>query len=130
MYSNLVSNVKNKPTFQIYFEKIIPKKLIKWDKIYLPPQKITCNTYLRCFQYKILNNTLYLNKNLYIFKLFDSPPCSFCKTESETSLNVFHFCTLTRRLCSQLQLFLQLDFTHPDLLPQAAMFGFPEEPNC
>ena len=58
--STLVSNKKNKPFSLIYFEKTFPKNLMKWDKIYLPPQKVLCNTYLPCFLYKILNNVLNL----------------------------------------------------------------------
>ena len=40
---------------------MLPNKPIKWVEIYLLPRKVTFNTYLRCFQYKILNNTLHLN---------------------------------------------------------------------
>lgn len=98
--------MKNKPS-QIYFEKIFSNKPIKWDKINLPPMKVTCNTYLQCFEYEILNNVFYLNKKLYTFKTTDSPICSFCKTGNETTLLVFHSCTLNSQLWSQLQLFLE-----------------------
>ena len=52
-YSTLMSNIENKPTSQIYFEKFFPNKPIKWAKIYLLPRKVTYYTYLLCFQYKI-----------------------------------------------------------------------------
>ena len=58
---------------------MFPKKPIKWDEIYLLPRKITYNTYLRCFQYKVLNNVLYFNNKLYTSKETISPLCSFCK---------------------------------------------------
>ena len=54
-----MSNVENKPTSQIYFEKIFPNKPIKRDEIYLLSLEVTYNTYLRRFQYKILNNILH-----------------------------------------------------------------------
>ena len=38
LYSTLISNIENKPTSQIYFEKMFPCKPIKWDEIYLLPQ--------------------------------------------------------------------------------------------
>ena len=38
----LVSNVENKPTSQIRFDKIFPNKLINRDKIYPLPQKAIC----------------------------------------------------------------------------------------
>ena len=73
MFSTLMSNIENKPTCQIYFEKMFLCKSIKWDEIYLLTRKVTYNTYLRCYQYKILNNILYLNNKLYTFNLTNSP---------------------------------------------------------
>ena len=82
-------------------------KFIKWSKIYLLSRRVTFNTYFQSCQYIILNIKLCLNKKLYTFKLIDNPICSFCKTGNENVLRVFHPCTLTRRLWSQLQLFQQ-----------------------
>ena len=79
LYSTLIS----------YIEKMLPNKPIKWDEIYLLPRKVTYNTYLRCFQYKVLNNMLYLNNKLYTSKSTNAPLCSFCKLESETTLYIF-----------------------------------------
>ena len=42
----------SKPTFQIY----------------LLPRKVTVNTFTRMFQYKSINNVLYLNKMFFVFK--------------------------------------------------------------
>ena len=42
--STLISNVESKHDPRLYFGKIFPIKLIKWDKIYLPPKKVTCNS--------------------------------------------------------------------------------------
>ena len=55
-------------------------------------------------------------KKLYTFKLTDSPLCPFCKTENETTVHVFHSCTLALQLWSQLQLFLDPVVTIPDSL--------------
>ena len=83
LYSTLISNIENKPTSQIYFEKMFPCKPIKWDEIYLLPREVTYNKYLRCFQTKILSNILYLNNKLYTSKLSNRLLCSFCKYENE-----------------------------------------------
>ena len=53
-------------------------------RIYLIPRKVTIETSLRVFQYKILNNFLYLNNGLYKFGFADSPPCSLYAKQSET----------------------------------------------
>ena len=47
--------VKN---FQIYSEKLFPNKEIEWKCIYPMPRRVTIDTNLRIFQYKILNNVL------------------------------------------------------------------------
>ena len=44
-----------------------------WGKIYLLPRVTTIDSSLRSFQYKILNNTLYLNECLFKFNIVDSP---------------------------------------------------------
>ena len=55
------------PTSQKYFCNIFPNLQVEWKKMYLFPRKASNDTNLRMFQYKILNNILYLNKQLFIF---------------------------------------------------------------
>ena len=64
-----VSLNDSKTKSQIYFEKRFPNKGIKWKCIYLMPCRVTIDTNLRIFQYKILNNVLYLNEKLFKFKI-------------------------------------------------------------
>ena len=85
------------------------------------------NSYLRCFNYKIINNVLYLNKKFFQFGKTQSPLCSFCHTEAETKLHVFHKCSVTKILWNLLLLFFETDLDFPDLTPQAALFGFINE---
>ena len=66
--SILVSKIVNKPTSNIYFEKLFENTTLDWKKTYLSPYLATIiDTTLRSFQYKILNNVLILNKKLYAF---------------------------------------------------------------
>ena len=69
---------------------MLPNKPFKLDEIYLLPPRVTYNTYLRRFQYKTLNNILYLNNKLYTPNLSNSPLCSFCKHENDTILHIFY----------------------------------------
>ena len=48
-----------------------------WSSVYLLPVSTTLDTKIRMFQYKILNNILYLNQRLYHMKLVASPLCLF-----------------------------------------------------
>ena len=53
------------------------------------PRRVTIDNNLRIFQYKILNNVLYLNEKLFKFKIVSSPLCSFCNSEDETQIHLF-----------------------------------------
>ena len=75
----LILNVE-KPTAQTYFEKKIQNRKLEWKDIYTLPRRVTINTNLRIFQYKLLHNILYLNKMLYKFGKM-SPLCSFYMEE-------------------------------------------------
>ena len=90
-------------------------------------RKATANSHLRCFHCKIINNVLCLNKKLFQIGKTQPPLCSFCHTEAETTLHVFHKCSVTKILWDQLLLFFETDVDFPDLTPQAALFGLISE---
>ena len=75
--------------------KFIQKKIslynFPWKDIYTLPSKVTTNVYLRLFQYKILNNVLYLNKKLHTFGLSNTRLCSFCRMEEEKLSHLFYY---------------------------------------
>ena len=85
---------------------------------------VTLDSYSRSFQYKILNNVLYLNKKLFKFQKSTSPLCPFCKLSDETVLHLFYECNITLNLWNELVLFFKNEFTLFDLTPQAAFLGF------
>ena len=66
IYSILILKVQNKPLSNIYFETFFNDNYIDWAAVCMLPCLATCNTYMRSFQYKILNNK-FLNKKLHIF---------------------------------------------------------------
>ena len=53
------------------------------------PRIVTKDSRLPVFQYKLLNNVLYLNKMFFRFGKIDSPLCFFCKTIDETHFSFF-----------------------------------------
>ena len=55
------------------------------------PHRVTIDTNIRIFQYKILNNVLCLNENFLNSKLF-LHLCSFCNSENETLIQLFYPC--------------------------------------
>ena len=49
IYSILISNIVNKPTSNIFFEKLFGNTTLDWNKIYLSPRLATIDTTLRSF---------------------------------------------------------------------------------
>ena len=96
VYSILILKVQNKPPSNIYFENLFNDYNIDWTAIYMLPCLVMYNTYMRSFQYKILNNVLFLNKKLYTFGIKPSPLCSFCNLYDETPLHIFYECNAVK----------------------------------
>ena len=89
------------------------------------------DTRLRIFQYKIINNVLYLNKKLFKFGKTESPLCTFCKIKDETPLHLFYECSQTQSLFSELQALYANKISLPAITPQSAIFGITEKiENC
>ena len=127
IYSILISNIVNKPTLNIYFEKLFESRTLDWSKIYLLPRLATIDTTLYSFQYKILNNVLFLNKKLYNFEITNTALCSFCKAFEETSIRIFYDRIHVKSLWEKLQTKFQHDITLPSLTPQTAILGLTNE---
>ena len=56
LYSLLISAIDNQPTSQKYFGNLFPNIELPCKEIYLTARKVTVNSHLRCFNYKIINN--------------------------------------------------------------------------
>ena len=65
LYCLQISLNNSKTRSQLYFEDLFQIKDIDWKHVYLLPRRVTMDTNLRIFQYKILNNVLYLNEKLH-----------------------------------------------------------------
>ena len=75
-YDLLISEISKQPSFQKTIARKLNVEISHWKEIYILPRKITHDSYPRIFQYKILNNILYLNKHLHQFKIVSTPLCS------------------------------------------------------
>ena len=129
MYSILISNIVIKPTSHIYFEKLFENTTLDWDKIYLSPCLATIDTALRSFQYKILNNVLFVNKKLNTFGIASTALCFFCNTSEETPIHIYVDFVLVKYLWERLRMKFQNYFILPSLTPQAAVLGLYNEAN-
>ena len=104
--------------------RLFPNLQCDWKDIYLLPRKVTIDTKLRIFQYKLLNNILYLNKHLFMFRKKDTKHCSFYKLQDETINHLSVECNYSKNLWRDLKTYCQPSFILPLLCPQSATFGF------
>ena len=114
----------DKPTCQSYHKKIFDDYNFNWKLIYRIPGIATLETKIRIFQYKLLNNVLYLNKKLFQFSITSQSKCSFCELFDETPQHIFYKCTYAQNLCNQLWLYLSEKVALPVLNQQSVIFGF------
>ena len=69
LYCLQISLNNSKRRSQLYFEDLFQIKDIHWKHVYLLPLRVTVDANLRIFQYKVLNNVLYLNEKLFRFHI-------------------------------------------------------------
>jgi hypothetical protein len=74
---------------------------INWQKIFRLPLEITHEPYLQSFQFKILHRKINCNYQLYVWKVKDSPACSFCQ-ESDTIEHHLFICPKSRKFWDDL----------------------------
>ena len=115
-YKNLAS--------QSYFEKTYLQ--FKLENNFLPPNYLlpriaTVDTTIRVFQYKLLNNILFLNKMLYRFGIPQGLLCSFCSLEEEISMHIYYSCNHKQILWERLKHYIQNNLDLPSLTSQSAI---------
>ena len=124
LYLILVEANTVKPTAQDYFENLFETSQFNWKKIYFLIRNTTLDTKARMFQYKVLHNTLYVNKMLFKFGKVISPRCSFRKLLEETIIHLFYDCLIVKRIWNQLKSILSNNTNFLISTPQSVIFGF------
>ena len=128
LYMILIRNRNHQPTAKAsYIARFPTLNTENWLRIYMLSRAATIDPYLRIFQYKLLNNVLYLNKKLHQFGKTPSPLCSFCNIADETPEHAFCDCVHVQQLWNELIVFLQPGLVIPGINPQSALIGFMEE---
>ena len=122
IYNFLIAQKEGQTSSRLYYQKFSNSNL-DWKNIYLLVRIVTKDSNLRIFQFKLLNNALYLNKMLFKFGKSGSPLGSFCNLKNETPYHLFYECSRTNSLWNQLCHFLSNYLNIPVLIPQSAIFG-------
>ena len=124
VYFIYISRKNHEPTSKRYFETLFENEILNWSKIYMLPRLTTINSTIRNFQYKILNNVLFLNKKLHLFGKSETSQCSYCKSSDEVVSHLFGKCNFAKRLWQELNIFFNGHIVLPIITPQVANFGF------
>ena len=98
IYDLIIRKRIKEPSAKANIERRIDNFTINWEEVYTRIYTTTIDSYTRYFQYKILNNILYLNRDLHRFKLIESPQCSYCHTSAETIDHLFVECICSKNL--------------------------------
>ena len=96
IYEGYSDKLFKSPTSRKYFKRIFGVMDEKeWRTIYTLTAEVTVCTNLRIFQYKILNNILYLNGRLFQMHIVYSGLCSLCNSAEEFVLHLFLKCRIS-----------------------------------
>ena len=106
------------------FQKLFESTTLDLNKIYLSPPLASIETILRSFQYKTLNNVLFLRKS-YTFGITVTGLC----TLEETPISIFFDCIHIKCNLKRLQRKFQNEFILPSFAPETTILGLYYEGN-
>ena len=129
IYNSLIKDRISEPTSQRYFERTFNKTEIDWSQIYLLPWKVSVETRIRAFQFKIQHNILYLNQKLHKMGLAEFPLCNLCGISQETTTHLFLNFPITSNLWWTIQRKCSPSLTLPDITVSMVHLGFFSEPS-
>ena len=124
IYKHLIGRKVKEPSSKFYFNRNLDlEEDFPWDKVYTLPYNTTIESTTRAFQYKILNNILYLNKRLHRMKLAESPLCGLCKLYPETISHLFFEYKVSSQLWKEIQGEFYPYLVLPNLDIKLTLFG-------
>ena len=103
IYEELFSGIQTTSCTQKYFKNTFQSNELDWPRIYQLPRSTCVQSKTRIFQYKILNNILYLNTRLYRMELSTSSLCSLCSLSDETTTHLFSECNTSLALWKEIR---------------------------
>ena len=94
------------------------------SQFFILPHSVALESYLKAFQYKVLNSILYTNTKLCKIGFKTDDLCSFCKAQPETLHHLLFHCVYARHFWNEFQIYWhQLSNQHIQLTLQDVSFG-------
>ena len=101
------------------------------NRIFLLPHSVALESYVKAFQYKVINPIFYTNTKLCKIGYKSNDLCTFCKTVSETSDHFFYNCSHTRQFWTDFASYWHLLSKHQiHLSLKDVLFGIFSEKKC
>ena len=127
IYHIQISENYKTPTSQSYYEVYFITANLDRKLIHLLSHTATIETKWRIFYGKILSNIHFPNNILFKFKKVGSPPFSSCKVEDENYNISCIGAKKTSISWTQVQSFFSTGLDIRSILPESAIFGFPDD---
>ena len=95
------------PSCKVKWNNLFELEENEWKTIYKIPFKMTKNSKLQWFQYRLINNILATNSFLYKIKKIDTKMCTFCRIEEETLVHIFWECSNVQSFLDTFETYVQ-----------------------
>ena len=97
-----------------------------WERIYEMPYKVTRETKLQSFQFRIIHRIIPCNKWLYNISIKSTSKCNFCNEEDDL-LHYFLYCPVTKQFWKYFSNWWnrQTDICIGETLEEHMLFGYP-----
>ena len=99
-------------------------------QIFKLPHSIVVESYVKAFQYKVINSILYTNTKLYKTGFRANDLCSFCGNQPESLTHLFYHCSRSKQFRMEFELYWCLilvpyfESTNSSLLRKCALWNF------
>ena len=127
IYANFISTNSNinKPKHQVKWERVLTlSEDFNWNKHFSIIYKVTKDTKLHWFQFRIFHRILATNSYLYTIHKVNSESCTFCQREKETITHLFWECQHVTIFRNEFLIWLDSRNLHNlRIEPQDLMFG-------
>ena len=127
IYNICISKKFKNSTTKDFFIRKFDVRNEEWKNIYTLAGKATIDMRMRIFQYKILNNILYLNRQLYYMKIVNCPMCSLCGQNAETVTHQFFSCIESHKLWTEIRNWSTSCIILPELTEKIIFLGWFED---
>ena len=105
MYNMLICNLYKEHKCVQKWKEVLNLEDFNMESIFTRTTKVTKDTRVRWFQYRLIHRILPTNTFLFQINIFDSPLCRFCNLENETytCTHLFNKCNIVKKFLTDVK---------------------------